>query len=311
MACSARAAPRATTGPDQPDIVFAMRHATLARARQGGAVGRVRHRRRLHVRPSDDRSGAGGAQLHAAADEPCVADGCDEDGGVDNAIAVPVDVFAGRPWLRRLDGRHGSIEVACGRQTLLYTLKNYNGQANDPRGRHLGGCESVGIHEPHDGGVEADGSVCKVDDVAIDGRGRVSREVRRHRRLVGRSRARRSALSPAGSGTSSSCSTAGGDRQRRTPAALRVTRTVTIGTPILVARSRPARREGRAARASTAPGKILSPDGKARAFRLENGCRQRSHERERRAVGRGDDPGRRRRCRVVRALRPALVRTAS
>jgi hypothetical protein len=250
----------------EPDMIFAMRHASLrGRDADGGAVG-FDIDGVCTCDPRDHSSGEGRVSCTPPA-SPLRAGGCDEDGGIDDAVAYTFDVFAGVPGFS--DSTAGiELSIACGRQTLLYVLKNYNGQANDID-IAVTAYESVGIHEPHDGGVEVDGSVCKVDEAAFDA----------------------GAPYPAKFDGTDVWSTLAGNPPTLISGWVRDfqlvldgrisggggvlpllfgTRVVTIGTPILVARLVPLDEKGQPLAVDSA-GRIQSPDGKASSFRLEHG----------------------------------------
>ena len=252
---------------DQPPIVFAVRHATLGgRNADGGVVGfDVDGVCTCDARDHSAREGGVSCTPPAS---PLQPGGCDEDGGIDNAIAYAFDFFSLVPDFATA-GRAIDVQINCGRQTMLYTLSGYNGQANDPSVT-LVGFEAVGIHEPQDGGI-ADGSACGVDEAAFEA----------------------GATYPAKfDGTdvwSKSTDTQAGvltgwvrdfqlvlDGRPRVGLSSPVLpflfgpRVVTIGTPIMVARLVPLDENGKPL-AIDGAGKIQSLDGKARSFRLEDG----------------------------------------
>jgi hypothetical protein len=184
-------------------------------------------------------------------------------------MAYTFDFFANVPGFSVAD-QSINTEIACGRQTLLYVLQNYNGQANDPD-VVVSALQSVGIHTPHDGGAELDGSACHVDDVAFDAGAAypakfdgtdiwapaagLPAEV-----VTGWVQDFRLVLDGRPKGT------AGG----KLLPLIFGSRVVTVGTPILVARLVPLDESGQVLPIDGS-GKIQSPDGKARSFRLVDG----------------------------------------
>jgi hypothetical protein len=90
---------------------------------------------------------------------------CDDDGGVDNALAKGFAQFAG---LAALTGVNltDPAESACGKQTALLLLSDYNGEANDPV-VSIGLIPSHGIREPHANEEFSDAGPC--EDRAADG----------------------------------------------------------------------------------------------------------------------------------------------
>lgn len=149
-------------------------------------------------------------------------------------------------------------------------LRNYNGQANDPD-VVVGAIQSTGIHTPHDGGAEVDGSACLVDEAAIDAGAAYPAKfdgtdiwapakgvptelatgwVKDFRLILdGRPNA-----------------TVGG----KVLPLIFGSRVVTVGTPIMVARLVPLDEAGKVLPVD-GTGKIQSADGRARSFRLEDG----------------------------------------
>ncbi|MBX3210996.1 MAG: hypothetical protein KF850_03100 [Labilithrix sp.] len=80
-------------------------------------------------------------------EEAIVPEACDDDGGVDNAI---------RSWLTRTIPTLGqtlsdeiNMDIACGRRTLVFSLQDYNGEADDPEVT-VHAFASFGIHEASD-----------------------------------------------------------------------------------------------------------------------------------------------------------------
>jgi hypothetical protein len=271
-AFGARRPDRPEAGSDlvEPDLVFAMHHATLSgRDADGGAVGFDID----GVCTCDERDHSSGAGRVSCAPpaKPLRAGGCDEDGGVDDAIAYAFDQFQAFSQVPGFTGATQGIEkaIACGRQTLIYVLKNYNGQANDPDVA-VTAFESVGIHEPHDGGVEPDGSACNADPQSIDaglepfparfdGTDVWSKlEGSPPALILGWVRDFHLVLDGQSNSGTSVLPLIFGER------------VVSIGTPVLVARLVPLDANGQPL-AIDAAGRIQSPDGKARSFRLENG----------------------------------------
>jgi hypothetical protein len=252
--------------PDQPDYVFAMSHATLrGRDADGGAVGFDIDG--VCTCDERDHSVGGGRPSCTPPASPLRPGSCDEDGGIDNAVASVFDVFANVPGFNDTTGSI-DLEITCGRQTLLYTLTGYNGLANDNQ-VVVAAIESVGIHEPHAGGIEADFGPCKVDEAQIDG----------------------GAAYPAkfdGTDVWSPIANAGpslingwvrdfrlvldGRNSKGNASILPIifgSRVVTIGTPIMVATLVPLDAD-RQPLAVDSAGRILSPDGKASSFRIDH-----------------------------------------
>jgi hypothetical protein len=101
---------------------------------------------------SRDRSAHGGLPSCKAP----AGNGCDEDGGVDDALGLMKDTLA--PLGSLLVGDVGR-QSDCGRLSLLVALTEYNGLANDPDVQ-VSVFPSPGIWDPHSDG-EVDASACR------------------------------------------------------------------------------------------------------------------------------------------------------
>jgi hypothetical protein len=216
-----------------------------------------------------DHSKGGGRVSCTPPSSPLRAGGCDDDGGVDDAIGYVFDALANLPGFGAADDTINT-QIACGRQTILYVLQNYNGQANDPD-VVVSAIQSVGIHTPHDGGAEVDGSACLVDEAAIDAGAAYPAKLDGTDIWAPAERLPTELLT----GWVKDFRLVFDGRPSVTPGGKVLplivgSRIVTIGTPIMVARLVPLD-EGGNVLPVDGTGKIQSADGKARSFRIEDG----------------------------------------
>lgn len=140
----------ATNGDDGARYVFAIRSIDVSGRTEAGAptgfdLDRV---------CSCDATGAPSSCV--VPDKPVVPGGCDDPGGVDNALfhiwnAVGSDYYT-------LLNKTVAKDLRCGHDTLLLVLSQYNGLADDSEVL-VHTVESFGIRDDHDGG-EPDGSPC-------------------------------------------------------------------------------------------------------------------------------------------------------
>jgi hypothetical protein len=150
---------------DFAPIVFATRNATLRGKDKDGNVVGFDLDGVCTCDPTDVSEHEGGVSCTPTA-QPAIVGSCDDDGGIDNALAHLLDRASQLPGVGVLD--NAGTGITCGRQTIVYRLSNYNGLANDPDVA-VTILVSAGIHAPHLDGGEVDGAACNVDEKAFDG----------------------------------------------------------------------------------------------------------------------------------------------
>jgi hypothetical protein len=250
------------------DLVFVMKTASLRGRNAKGDIVGFDIDGVCTCDPRDKGPGEGGVSCTPPAAP--LRDGlCDDDGGIDDAIAQIFDRFASVPGFTNDDAINKAI--LCGRQSLIYRITKYNGLANDSNVAVLA-YQSNGIHKRHEDGGEENFALCQVDDNAIDNAGAavparfdgtdtwspadgtqpelINGYVRDFQLVLD---GRRTSL------------TGGG---RFLPLLIADT-VVTIGTPVMVVRLVPLGADGQPLPIDA--GNIVSPTGRATSFRMEDG----------------------------------------
>jgi hypothetical protein len=165
--CAHAGPPTNAEGKDLPNmpapLTFALRTSSFSGA-SDAAPGGYDLDNACTCDPRDPRSEAGPTCLPSKS--PSAPSACDGDGGVDNAAAAILSTFQIALVALKLptdvDGLL-SRELECGRQSLILVLENYNGQADDPDIR-IRPLVSYGIREAHDGGEKLGHPSCPGDE---------------------------------------------------------------------------------------------------------------------------------------------------
>lgn len=146
--------PGADLGESLPPLVFAFSHVDFLAKTDGGTIDGYDLDGKCTCDARDTSSNAARRTCVPpdAADEPC-----DEDGGVDNALARALRQFTTVAEAFGVD-LSDPVDIACGRQTVLVILRNYNGQANDPD-VFLSLIPSYGIFQRSDAELDGGGAI--------------------------------------------------------------------------------------------------------------------------------------------------------
>ena len=276
--CTFGAAPPEVGPPDDDPtimkpLVFAVRHASIRGRSTEGAIVGFDYDGVCSCDPRDQSLHEGGVSCIPPAGAPQGA-GCDEDGGIDNAIASIFDLIAllpGGDFASAADAINSQIR--CGDQTMIYTVYDYNGLANDSQVT-LAGTQSNGIHEAQDGGTVDDAGMasCGVTQEGILDAG-LPYPAKFDGNDVWSKQSGASGATVTGYVRNFKLVLDGRPRAGLTNATLPLlfgSRVLTIGTPIVVAQLVPLDEKGDELKVDGA-GKIVSPSGKASSFRLDNG----------------------------------------
>jgi hypothetical protein len=143
-------------GVSLPPLLFAMR-TTQVTGRSDAGVPVGFDVDRVCTCAPNDRSPHDGGTSCRPPPNALSRDGCDEDGGVDNASLKLFELFGRLPEFSSF-AEAMSRQTECGRLNLLIFVRGYNGTANDPK-IDLLAMESFGIREPHDAG-DPDNEAC-------------------------------------------------------------------------------------------------------------------------------------------------------
>jgi hypothetical protein len=260
--------PQAVDKADLLPIVFAMRNASFgAKGKNGDVVG-FDLDGVCTCDPADVSVHEGGVSCVPPA-KPDLMGSCDDDGGIDNAVGHLVDGFSAVPGFASPDNSINSA-ITCGRQTLLYTLSNYNGLANDPS-VVISAVVALGIHEPHADGGELDGAACNVTEADFEAGAAYPAK------FDGTDSWSPTNATPPEIGTGWVTNfqlvfdgrSHGSENAHLLPIFLG-SHIVTVGSPVFVAHLIPLGESGEVLQTDSA-GNILGNGGKASSFRLDNG----------------------------------------
>jgi hypothetical protein len=170
--------PPPSSGGEKREYRFAMRSADVRGKSADGVVvgfdldGVCTCDARDQVPHGPDGGVAGGSVSCAPPASPVVKGGCDDDGGIDDALSHALEQIDGLatafPGMKSvIESLNGSIgaEIGCGRHTLLFKLVDYNGLANDENVSVVA-YQGSGIRVSHEGGIEVDAGVACTPDEA-------------------------------------------------------------------------------------------------------------------------------------------------